>query len=70
MNIWDIILYLYINIVNLNRYKWGLETCQQAKTSKSGHTILFFSTRPSDECNSALSRKYSRPLLDVFAFIG
>ena len=30
----------------------------------------FFPTRPSDEYDSAPSRKYSRPLLDVFAFIG
>ena len=26
---------------NLNRYRRGLETCPQAKTSKSGHTIFF-----------------------------
>ena len=25
-----------------NRYRRGLETCPQAKTSKSGHAILFF----------------------------
>ena len=31
---------------------------------------LFFSTRPSDEYDSAPSRKFSRPLLDVFACIG
>ena len=30
----------------------------------------FFPTRPSDEYDSAPSRKYSRPLLDVFACIG
>ena len=38
----------------LNRYKRGLETCPQAKTSKSGHAILFsfFSTRLSDEYDS------------------
>ena len=31
---------------------------------------LFFPTRPSDEYDSAQSRKNSRPLLDVFACIG
>ena len=30
----------------------------------------FFQTRPSDEYDSAPSRKYSRPLLDFFACIG
>ena len=30
----------------------------------------FFPTRPSDEYDSAPSRKYTRPLLDVFACIG
>ena len=25
----------------INRYRRGLETCQQAKTSKSGHAIFF-----------------------------
>ena len=56
----------------LNRYRRELETCPQAKTSKSGHAIFFsfFPTRPSDEYDSAPSRKYSRPLLDVFACIG
>ena len=56
----------------INRYRRGLETCPQAKTSKSGHAIFFsfFRTRPSDECDSAPSRKYSRPLLDVFTWIG
>ena len=54
-----------------NRYRRGLETCPQAKTSKSGHAIFFFfPTRLSDEYDSAPSRKYSRPLLDVFACIG
>ena len=33
-------------------------------------SYLFFSSRPSDEYDSAPSRKYSRPLLDVFACIG
>ena len=57
--------------INFNRYRRGLETCPQAKTSKSGHAIFFFfPTRPSDECDSAPSRKYSRPLLDNFACIG
>ena len=32
--------------------------------------FIFFPARPSDEYDSAPSRKYSRPLLDVFAFIG
>ena len=31
------------------------------------YLILEFSPRPSDEYDSAPSRKYSRPLLDVFA---
>ena len=30
----------------------------------------FFATRPSDEYDSAPSREYSRPLLNVFACIG
>ena len=52
-----------------NRYNRGLETCPQEKTSKRGRAILFsfFSTCPSDEYDSAPSRKYSHPLLDVFA---
>ena len=56
----------------INRYRRGLETCPQAKTSKSGHAVFFFfffPNRPSDEYDSAPSRKYSRPLLDVFACI-
>ena len=32
--------------------------------------LLFFPTRPSDEYDSAPSRKYSRSLLNVFACIG
>ena len=33
----------------LNRYRRGLETCPEAKTSESGHAIIssFFPTRPS-----------------------
>ena len=56
----------------VNRYRRGLETCPQAKTSKSGieYFSSFFPTHPSDEVDSAPSRKYSRPLLDVFACIG
>ena len=27
---------------DFNRYRRGLETCPQAKTSKSGHAIFFF----------------------------
>ena len=44
---------------------------QQANLAKSGreYFLLFFPTRPSDEYDSAPSRKYSRPLLDVFACI-
>ena len=58
--------------LGINRYRRGLETCSQAKTSKSGHVFFFsfFPMRPSDEYDSAPSRKYSRPLLDVFACIG
>ena len=50
----------------------GLETCPEANLAKSGREYfpLFFSTRPSDEYDSAPSRKYSRPLLDVFACNG
>ena len=29
----------------INRYRGGLETCPQAKTSKSGHAIFFFFRR-------------------------
>ena len=56
----------------VNRYRRGLETCQQAKKSKSGHAIFFsfFPTRSSYEYDSAPSLKYSCPLLDVFACIG
>ena len=59
-------------VISVNRYRRGLETCPQAKTSKGGHAIIFsfFPTRPSDEYDSAPSRKWSRPLLDVFACIG
>ena len=44
----------------------------QAKMFKSGHAIFFsfFSTRPSNEYDSAPSRKNSRPLLEVFVSIG
>ena len=53
------------------RYRRGLETCPQAKTSNSGHAFFFFfPTRPSDEHDSAPSQKYSRPLMEVFACIG
>ena len=31
----------------------------------TSYFLLFFATRPSDEYNSVLSRKYSRPLLDL-----
>ena len=59
-------------IVVVNRYSRGLETCPQANLAKSGrkYFLLFFPTRPSDEYDSAPSRKNSRPLLDVFAYIG
>ena len=30
-----------LKMANLNRYRRGLETCLQAKTSKSEHTIFF-----------------------------
>ena len=33
------------NTFFINRYRRGLETCPQAKTSKSGHAILFSSFR-------------------------
>ena len=46
-----------LKMTTVNRYKRGLETCPQAKTSKSGHAF-FFSFFP------------SRPLLEVFACIG
>ena len=54
------------SVPDINRYRRGLKTCRQAKTSKSGQAIFFsfFPTRPSDEYDSAPSRKYSRPLLD------
>ena len=63
---------LKISFLYFNRCRRGLKTCPQAKASKSGHAIFFsfFPTRPSDEYDSAPSRKYSRPLLDVFACIG
>ena len=32
---------LWVAYFVLNRYRWRLETCQQAKTSKSGHAIFF-----------------------------
>ena len=55
-----------------NRYRRGLETFPQAKTLQkwTRYFLLFFPTRPSDEYDSGLSRKYSRPLLDIFACIG
>ena len=41
-------------VFKLNRYRRELETCPQAKTSKSGHAIFlsFSATRPSDEYDS------------------
>ena len=43
----------------INRYKRVLETCPQSNLAKNGHAIFFcFSpTRPSDEYDSAPSRK-------------
>ena len=40
-----------ITLLRLNRYRRGLETCPQAKTSKSAHAIFFsfFLTLPSHE---------------------
>ena len=60
------------NIESFNRYKRGLETCQQANLHQSGREcfLLFFPTPPSDEYGSAPSRKYSRPLWCKFACIG
>ena len=57
--------------LTFNRYRRGLETCPQANLAKSGrkYFLLFFPTRPSDEYDSASSRKYSRPLWDLFAYI-
>ena len=67
--------YQVIIFENLNRYRPGLEICPQANVEKctQRHQAIFFSffaTRPSDEYDSAPSRKYSRPLLEVFACIG
>ena len=53
----------------VNRYRRGLVTCPQAKTSKSGQAIFFFFSN-AFEYDSAPSRKYSLPLLNVFACIG
>ena len=54
-----------------NRYRRGKlvhrRKCQKVDTLFSS---LFFPTRPSDDYDSAPSRKCSRPLLDVFACIG
>ena len=68
--------YQVIIFENLNRYRRELEICPQVKTLKSERSAttlfssFFFATRPSDEYDSAPSRKYSRQLLDVFACIG
>ena len=58
----------------LNRYRGVLETCPQAETfiNERSATALFssfFQTRSSREYDSAPGRKYSRPLLDIFACI-
>ena len=53
----------------INRYRRRLETCPQAKMSKSGHAIFFCFFRRA-RATSMTQRKYSRPLLDVFACIG
>ena len=39
---WSNKLFIIENSANINRYRRGLETCAQAKTSKSGHAIFFF----------------------------
>ena len=56
------------------RYKRGLATCPQANLNQSGRDSrvfsFFFPTRPSDEYDSASSRKYSRPLCRKIACIG
>ena len=50
----------------------GPKLVHRRKRSKVDASIFFsfFPTRSSDENGSAPSRKYSRPLLDVFACIG
>ena len=65
-----------------NKYKnlWEMHKPIQARTRNlsagenvqkwTRYFLLFFPTRPSDEYDSASCRKYSRPLLDVFACIG
>ena len=58
----------------INRYRRGLgssesELVHMRKRPKV-HASFFFPTRPSDEYDSAPTRKYSRPFLDVFACIG
>ena len=64
--------YQKLKVFYLNLYKRGLETCPQANLHQSGreYCLNFSPTRPSDEYDSAPSRKYSRPLLDVFTCIG
>ena len=45
----------------VNRHRRGLETCPQANLAKMSHAIFFsfFPTGPSDEYDSAPSRKYT-----------
>ena len=52
--------------------KVRVETCLQAKTSKSGHAILLSVFRRVRATSMPQRRveKYSRPLLDVFACEG
>ena len=55
----------------VNRYRRGLQTCPQVKTSKSGHAIYFFFFDAFERrVWLSAESKYSRPLLDVFACIG
>ena len=55
-----------------NRYRRGLETCPQAKTSKSGHAILFsfFRRVRATSMSQYWVEKYSRTFLYVFVCTG
>ena len=52
---------------DFNRYRRGLETCPQAKTSKSGHAIFFSFVRRARATNMT-QRRVEKPRVHFWTF--
>ena len=52
--------------LSINRYRRGLETCPQAKTSKGGHAIFFYFFRRVRA--TSMTQSKSRPLLACIGY--